>query len=100
MNSTQDVLDKAREHAARISAEAYGKQWETLPEDEREQHRRLAHRWSEFLNLETAISGLNEIATKVPVAGEDGPEIRTISGDDAQQRAATALAALTDGPGA
>lgn len=98
MRSTQEVLDRARENAARVSAAAYGKQWEALDEGERSQHRRLAHRWSEFLDLETAIAGLTEIATKVPVDGEDGPEIRTISGDEAQRRAAAALAALADGP--
>jgi hypothetical protein len=94
MSTQHELLAKATERGARLAAQAYGADWETLDEEERGRHRALARRWAEFLGLDAAIGALSTIATKTPVEADGAIAIRTIDGDDAQVVAEETLAGL------
>ena len=94
MSTQHELLAKAVERGARIAAEAYGADWATLAEDERDRHRALARRWAEFLGMDAAIGALSTIATKTPVENDGAIAIRTIEGEDAQVVAEETLAGL------
>jgi hypothetical protein len=94
MSSQHELLAKATERGARLAAQAYGADWDTLDEEERDRHRALARRWAEFLGLDAAIGALSTIATKTPVESDGAIAIRTIDGDDAQVVAEETLAGL------
>ncbi|WP_022928587.1 hypothetical protein [Patulibacter americanus] len=94
MSTQHELLAKATERGARLAAQAYGADWDTLDEEERGRHRALARRWAEFLGLDAAIGALSTIATKTPVEADGAIAIRTIDGDDAQVVAEETLAGL------
>lgn len=94
MSVQHDLVAKAVERAARTAAAAYGSEWSTLAEDERDRYRALGRRWAEFLGLDAAIGALSTIATKTPVEADGAIAIRTIEGEDAQLVAEQTLAGL------
>jgi hypothetical protein len=94
MSTQHELLAKATERGARLAAQAYGADWDTIDEEERGRHRALARRWAEFLGLDAAIGALSTIATKTPVESDGAIAIRTIDGDDAQVVAEETLAGL------
>lgn len=94
MSTQHELLAKAVERAARTAAAAYGSEWSTLDEEERDRYRALSRRWAEFLGLDAAIGALSTIATKTPVEADGAIAIRTIDGDDAQVVAEETLSGL------
>lgn len=98
MPTPREILHRAVERAAQTSAAAYGRDWATMPERQRDEHRQLARRWAEFLNLEAGIATLSTIATRQPVEQDGNLIISAIDGETAQQFAAETLTLLADGP--